>query len=85
VYIGMITNYYSKIKVADIKVETRPLSVGDEIMIIGNTTGVYDDFVKEIRVDNNNVSVVGKGHICSIPLHSEVHRGDKLYVLKNKE
>lgn len=85
VYIGMITNYYSKIKVADIKVETRPLSVGDEIMIIGNTTGVYEDFVKEIRVDNNNVSVAGKGQICSIPLHSELHRGDKLYVLKNKE
>ncbi len=84
VYIGMITNYYSKIKVADIKVETRPLSVGDEIMIIGNTTGVYEDFVKEIRVDNNNVSVVGKGQISSIPLHSEVHRGDKLYMIKNK-
>lgn len=85
VYIGKVTNYYSKIKVADIKVETMPLSVGDEIMIMGNTTGVYEDVIKEIRIDNNTVSVVGKGQLCSIQLHSEVRRGDKLYMLKNKE
>ncbi len=85
VYIGKVTNYYSKIKVADIKVETMPLSAGDEIMIMGNTTGVYEDVIKEIRIDNNTVSVVVKGQLCSIQLHSEVRRGDKVYMLKNKE
>ncbi|HNW90948.1 MAG TPA: peptidase U32 family protein [Bacteroidales bacterium] len=85
VYIGKVTNYYSKIKVADIKVETMPLSAGDEIMIMGNTTGVYEDVIKEIRIDNNTVSVVVKGQLCSIQLHSEVRRGDKVYMLKNKQ
>ncbi|HOY30871.1 MAG TPA: peptidase U32 family protein [Bacteroidales bacterium] len=84
VYIGKITNYYSKIKVADIKVETQPLSVGDEIVIIGNTTGVYEDVVKEIRMDDQAVSAAGKGQVCSIQLHSPVHRGDKLYILNEK-
>lgn len=85
VYVGKVTNYYSKIKVADIKVETRPLSLGDEIMIIGNTTGVYEDVVKEMRVDNKPVPIVDKGIVCSIPLQGEVHRGDKLYMLKAKD
>ncbi|HOV11799.1 MAG TPA: peptidase U32 family protein [Bacteroidales bacterium] len=84
VYIGKITNYYSKIKVADIKVETRPLSLGDEIMIIGNTTGVYEDVIREMRIDDHTVSIVEKSQLCSIPVHSAVHRGDKLFIVKSK-
>ncbi|MCK9613297.1 MAG: U32 family peptidase [Bacteroidales bacterium] len=84
VYIGKITNYYSKIKVADIKVETRSLSLGDEFVIIGNTTGVYEDVVSEIRIDNKKTSLASKGQLCSIPLKSKVHRGDKLYMLTSK-
>lgn len=85
IFIGVISNYYSKIKVADIKIETQDLSIGDEILIIGNTTGVYEDEIKEIRVEDKQEQTAAKGRICSIPLHSDVHRGDKLYKLRLKE
>ncbi len=85
IYIGKVVNYYSKINVADIKIETQELIIGDEFMIIGNTTGVYEDIASEIRLDNKNVLSVSKGSVCSLPLKSAVHRGDKLYKLKNKE
>jgi len=84
IYIGKIINYYSKIMVADIKVEARELSVGDEINIIGNTTGVYEGSVTEIRIDDRITEISAKGIVCSIPVLSEVHRGDKLYILKDK-
>jgi U32 family peptidase len=84
IYVGKIVNFYSKIKVADVKVETRDLSVGDEINIIGSTTGVYEGTATEIRIEDSITSVAGKGKLCSIPLQSAVHRGDKLYILKNK-
>ena len=79
IYIGKITNYFTKIKVAEVKIETHSLSVGDEIKILGPTTGVHEDTVKEIRVDLKNVEKTIKGDICSIPVNSLVRRSDKLY------
>ncbi len=79
IYIGKITNYFTKIKVAEVKIETNSLSIGDEIKILGPTTGVYEDSVKEIRVDLKKVKKTVKGEICSIPVKSLVRRSDKLY------
>ena len=78
-FIGTITNFFGKINVAEIRMETHDLNVGDEIMIIGPTTGVYEDKVKEIRVDLLPVNQTVKGELCSIPAHDIVRRGDKVY------
>ena len=78
-FIGTITNFFGKINVAEIRMETHELNVGDEIMIIGPTTGVYEDTVKEIRVDLEPVNQTVKGELCSIPAHDIVRRGDKVY------
>jgi putative protease len=78
-YVGKITNYYSNIGVAEIKIETNSLALDDEIKIIGPTTGVYEDVVSEIRVDLKTVDEAGKGDICSIRVKELVRRGDKLY------
>ena len=78
-FIGTITNFFAKINVAEIRMETHDLNVGDEIMIIGPTTGVYEDTVKEIRVDLLPVNQTVKGELCSIPAHDIVRRGDKVY------
>ncbi len=80
-YVGKITNYYSNINVAEIKIETNDVQVGDEILILGNTTGVYEDVVAEIRVDLASVERAEKGDVCSMLVKSEVRRGDKLYKL----
>ena len=79
VYIGKITNYFGKIGVAEIKIETHDLKVGDEIKILGETTGVYEDIVKEIRLELDPVEAVKKGDICSLKTSELVRRGDKLY------
>ncbi len=78
-FIGTITNFFAKINVAEIRMETHDLNVGDDIMIIGPTTGVYEDTVKEIRVDLLPVNQTVKGELCSIPAHDIVRRGDKVY------
>ena len=65
-YIGKITNYFAKIGVAEVKIETHDLNVGDEIKIIGETTGVYEAVVDEVRLDLDPVKKVVKGDICSI-------------------
>ncbi len=78
-YVGKVTNYYSKLGVAEIKIETNDLKKGEEIKILGPTTGVYEDVIEEIRVDLKPTEKTVKGEFCSIPVKSLVRRGDKLY------
>ena len=77
--IGKITNYFSKLGVAEICMEEDVLSVGDDLLIIGPTTGVYEDKVAEIRVEDQVVESVTKGIYCSIRVKELVRRGDQVY------
>jgi putative protease len=79
IYIGKGTNYFSKIKVAEFLIETNQISVGDDILITGPTTGVVQTTVKEIRVDQKNTAAAVKGQKCSIPIEQLIRRSDKLY------
>jgi putative protease len=78
-YVGKITNYFSKLQVAEIWIETNDISVGDEMMVFGPTTGVIDVKVKEIRVELESVKQAVKGIYCSIPISEFVRRNDKVY------
>ena len=84
-YIGKVTNYFGKIGVAEIKIETHDLGIGDEIKIIGETTGVYEAVVDEVRLDLDPVKKVVKDDLCSIKVSDLVRRGDKLYKMVQVE
>jgi putative protease len=79
VYTGKITNYFSNLGVAEIKLETGSLKVGDEILITGPSTGVVETIIEEIRVELNPVKEATKGVYCSIPIKEKLRRSDKLY------
>jgi len=84
-FIGTVTNYFKNINVAEIRQETGELSIGDNIIIMGSTTGVYEDTIKEIRVDLKSVEKSVKGDMFSIPTKEIIRRGDKLYKIKDVE
>ena len=79
VYVGKVTNYFKKVNVVEIKMETHDLSLGEDYKIIGPTTGVYEDIVNEIRVDEKNVKMTKKGETCSMSVKELIRRGDKVY------
>ena len=80
VYLGLIKNYFGRINVAEVKMQTNEaLRVGDEVMVIGETTGVYRDTVKELRTDRDPVSEVHQGDCFSFASSQLLHRGDKVY------
>ncbi len=83
IYLGKGMNYFSKIGVAEFKIETGLIRCGDEILITGPTTGVIQTTVREIRVDLKKVEKATKGEHCSIPIDGVVRRSDKLYKLVN--
>jgi len=78
-YVGKITNYFSKLKVAEILIETNEISENDDIMVFGPTTGVVDVKVEEVRVNLARVNQATKGNYCSIPISDVVRRNDKVY------
>ena len=82
IFIGKILNYFSNIAVAEIKFETNEiLTVGDEIIILGPTTGVVEQKIEEIRENLKSVEKVGQSCLFSIKTNELVRRGDKLYKL----
>ena len=78
-YVGKVTNYFTKLQVAEILIETHEISTGDEIMVFGPTTGVVDVKVEEIRVELQPVNQATKGVYCSITVPETVRRNDKVY------
>ncbi|MBP7498195.1 MAG: U32 family peptidase [Bacteroidales bacterium] len=84
-YIGKVTNFFTKLKVAEIKIETGALYTGDKIYIIGPTTGVNEAEIKEIRVNLKKVKQAVKGDYCSIPLKTLIRRSDKVYKIVKSE
>ena len=67
-YCGKVTNWFGKLGVAEILVESYSLKVGDRILIIGPTSGCVEYTVPEIRVDLKPVQEASKGVFCSIPI-----------------
>ena len=80
VYAAKITNYFSRLGVAEVLVEAGEINVGDDILIIGPSTGCVELKVNEIRVDLKPVQKAVKGDLCSIPVAEKLRRSDKLYL-----
>lgn len=84
VYVGRVTNYFGNIGVAEILVEASTISLGENVVIMGPTTGVVETTIEEIRVDLKPVEIADKGNLCSIRV-DRIRRNDKLYKMVDVE
>lgn len=78
-YLGYVTNYFSNLGVAEVLVETGSIAPGDEILIIGPTTGVAETTPERIDGNNGSVGICEKGHKCSFAVPGKVRRNDKVF------
>jgi putative protease len=86
VYLGKVLNYYGNHGVAELRIDTgEDLSLGEEVLFLGPTTGVVQQFVKELRKDLVPVDTVEQTELFSMQTESLVRRGDKLYKLVDTE
>ena len=84
VYVGRGVRYYTKLQVAEFKIEAATLSVGDRILITGPTTGALETEVREIRYDLQPVQTARQGQRVSIPIDRKVRASDKLFKLERE-
>lgn len=81
VYVGKVTNFFKNLSVAEILIEASDLKKGDEVIFIGETTGVEEMIIDELRVDLKVTEIAPKGVRCSLKSQNLLRRGDKLYRL----
>jgi putative protease len=78
-YVGKITNYFARLKVAEIKMESGTLAPGDRVWISGRTTGVLEQEITELRDDLGQVTEAKKGISYAFPVGEVVRRSDRVY------
>jgi U32 family peptidase len=84
-YAGKVTNFFSNISVAEIKLESHGITPGDVLVVSGPTTGVVEFELMEIHVDEQPAQMAAKGQVCSIVVPEPVRRGDKLFLMVKAE
>jgi len=84
-FVGRITNYFKKPRVAEIKMETGNLNVGDKILIIGETTGVVELKIPNILFEDKPAEQIEKGNLFTIPCEELVRVRDSVYVVRQVE
>ena len=79
VYVAKGVRYFSNLGVAEFYMESGELSVGDEVVITGPTTGAIIMTLDEIRVGLKPVEKTVKGESFSIKVPGKIRPSDRLY------
>ncbi len=83
-FAGKCTNFFKQISVAEFYLEALDsLQEGDELLITGETTGAYNLTAHDLHDEKGNpCQSVSKGQFFALKTDRVVHRGDRLFVLK---
>ena len=87
VFAGKCTNFFKNISVAEFYLEaTQEIREGDELLIIGETTGAYELVAKDLHDGKGQLRTdIQKGEYFAIKTDKIVRRGDRLFLLKIDE
>ncbi len=81
IYVAKGLKYYDDAKAGEFRMESHSIALGDEVLIIGPTTGVIQTFVDELRLNNVTTDTVKKGDVFTLPLNEKLRPSDRLYKL----
>jgi len=79
-YLGYVKNFYKKINVAEIKLESGSIKIGDNLLIIGNKTGVIEEKINSMEINHKKVKQAKKGQRVAIKFKNKVRENDKVYL-----
>ncbi len=78
--LGTVTNYYRQIGVAEVLVRANELHLGDEILIIGPTTGVVQERVTSMEKEHRPVQSAGRNERVGVKLCQRVRKNDEVFL-----
>ncbi len=80
-HVGIVTNFFKKVMVAEIKVEGAGFAQGDELMFQGNATGVLTQKVESIEEAFKPVLKAEKNSLVGVRLSQTVRENDQVYIM----
>jgi putative protease len=83
VYVGKVLNYFKKPKAAHILLESGKLRLNDQLLIIGETTGLLEMTLKKIIINEKSARSAKKGDEVTFVTSDLVRRNDKVYLVEN--
>ncbi len=82
-FIGKISHYYKKLGVGLIKINSGKLKIGDNILIIGKTTGLIRHKITSMQINKKEIKKAEKGKEIGIKLPL-CRKNDELYLIIKK-
>jgi putative protease len=81
-YVGLVVNYFKKAGIAEILVQDKGFSTGDELLVEGNSTGFFRQKAESARMDERVVDRSEAGMRITLPMTRPVRHGDRLYIMR---
>ncbi|WP_292372834.1 peptidase U32 family protein [Methanosarcina sp. UBA411] len=82
--VGIIENYYPKQQAAAVKLLEEAISIGDEIVIEGNTTYLRQQ-VRSLMKEGETIQKAEKGDTVGLAVDGHVRKNDQIFKIKFKE
>lgn len=81
-YLGKVLNYFQKVKIAHVLIESGSVKENNELLIIGETTGVVQVKLKGIMRNDLLSDEAGRGDEITFAVNDLVRPRDKVYLVK---
>jgi len=81
-YLGKVLNYFQKVKIAHVLIESGSVKENNELLIIGETTGVVQVKLKGIIRNDLLSDEAGRGDEITFVVNDLVRPRDKVYLVK---
>ncbi len=79
--LGIIVNYYNKIKIAELDLKAGDLKKGDKLLVTGTKTGCIIFDVGELQVEGKKRDAAHKGETVTFVSEDKIRRNDKVYTI----
>ena len=79
VYVGRGLKHFSRLGVGEFRIEAAEVTAGEELLLVGPTTGAVRFKATEIHGDDGPIDVARQGQTVAIPVPEKVRPSDKLY------
>lgn len=80
-FVGKVIHYFDKLGVITMNVSS-PFRVGEEVCIIGKTTGIVNTKIERIEQNKLSINEAKKGMEIGIKVPSIVRKNDEVYVVR---
>jgi putative protease len=81
-YVGKVLNYFKDPEVAHILIESGELRIDNDIIILGETTGVLELKLNSMSINDKNESLAKKGDEITFKVPTLVRRNDRVYLIE---